>query len=50
MDITKDRKFLVYLGIGVTLGLAYLGIEYLSNRKTSNAKPISLEKTRKILQ
>lgn len=50
MDISKDRKFLVYLGIGATLGAAYLAIDYLSNRKTSLAKPLTLEKTRKILQ
>lgn len=50
MDNSKDRKFLVYLGIGVTLGVAYWAIEFLSNRKTSNAKPLTLEKTRKILQ
>jgi len=50
MDNSRDKKFLLYLGIGVTLGVAYLAIEYLSNRKTSNTKPLSLEKTRKVLQ
>ena len=50
MDASKDRKFLLYLGLGATLGAAYFAIDYLSNRKTSKAKPLTLEKTKKILQ
>jgi len=51
MDISKDKKFLTYLAVGLSLGAAYWLINHLSNRKIwSSAKPLSLDKTRKILQ
>ena len=50
MDINKDKRFLTYLVLGASLGAAYWLINHLSNRKTSSAKPLPLEKTRKIIQ
>ena len=50
MDNNRDRKFLLYLTGLATLGIAYWAIDKMSKQKPTNSKPLSLEKTRKILQ
>lgn len=46
----KDKNLVKYLLFGGALGLSYLIIQYLSNRKKSSGKPLSLEQTIKLLQ
>lgn len=47
---SKEKNFVKYLILGGALGLSYLVIQYLSNRKNSKVKPLSLDKTARVLQ
>lgn len=47
---TKEKNLVKYLVLGGALGLTYLTIQYLSKRKNSKVKPLSLEQTARVLQ
>ena len=49
MDNAKEKNLMKYIAVGGALGLTYLAIQYLSTRKNSKLRPLSLEKTQKLL-
>jgi hypothetical protein len=46
----KDHQLVKYAAVGGVLALAYFILHYLSNRKETKAKHLSLEKTKKLMQ
>lgn len=47
---SKDKNAWKYLAAGGALGLSYLLIHYFTNVRKARAKPLSLERTKRILK
>ena len=50
MDKKSDPNLWKYLIFGGALGLSYLMINYLSKARKANLKPLTIEKTKKVLR
>ena len=50
MENDKKNQLWRYLAIGTALGVSYFVMNYFSSIKKAKAKPLTLDKTKKILK